>query len=74
MSWPLALCGNSTFASAGHHQRIDDPQQNRGHDGHQYGSNKILLHCGLPYASPTRVISMSISLIPMNGTMMPPTP
>src|SRR6267143_1770522 len=62
------------LSDTGYHQGVDNSQQDGGCDGHQYRCNQILLHCRLLYASPTRVMSMSISLIPMKGTMIPPAP
>src|SRR5664280_130136 len=56
------------------HQRINKAQQYRHDDCHQDCNLKILLHRSSSYASPTPVMNMSISLIPMNGTIIPPTP
>ena len=103
----IGLVVKQRLRQTGHHQRIDDAQQDRRYDRHQDCDFKILLHgffqvellvhhgdtedtevlaflsflCAsvslwlqLLYAKPILVISMSISLIPMNGTMIPPTP
>src|ERR1035438_1340370 len=71
---PIGLVAEKHLRQAGHHQRIDDPQQYRGDDRHQNCNLKILFHRSPSYASPTPMMSMSISLIPMKGTMIPPTP
>src|SRR5882762_2305049 len=55
-------------------QRIDDSKQDGSCDSHKNRDDEILFHCRFLYASPTPVISMSISLIPMKGMMIPPAP
>src|SRR5689334_15773222 len=58
----------------GDDQGINDPQQDGRCDRHQDRGNQVFLHGYLPYARPTWVIRMSMTLIPMKGTMMPPAP
>ncbi len=70
----VGLVGEEHLRDAGDDQRINDSQQNGRGDGHQDCGNKILFHRCASYANPMRLISMSISLIPMNGAMMPPKP
>src|SRR5690348_10178598 len=71
---PIRLVRKHDLRQSGHNQRIDDSQQDRGRDGHQDCGNQILLHDKFPYASPILVINMSMSLMPINGMMMPPMP
>src|ERR1035441_771599 len=71
---PIGLVVEEHLRQAGHHQRIDDSQHHGGDDRHQNCNLKILFHRSSSYASPTPMMSMSISLIPMKGTMIPPTP
>ena len=40
----------------------------------KHGNQKILFHGDPLRPAQLRVITMSISLIPMNGMMIPPTP
>src|SRR3979490_2140291 len=70
----ISLLRKYNLSDTGYQQGVDNSQQNGGCDSHQHSCNQILLHCRLLYASPTRVMSMSISLIPMKGTMIPPAP
>jgi hypothetical protein len=70
----VRLLGKYELSETGYHQGVNDSQKDCGCYGHQHSSNQIFLHDGLLYASPTRVMSISISLIPMQGTMIPPAP
>src|ERR1700720_3342121 len=79
----IGLLGEDQLRESGHQQGIQNSQQDRRRDGHEYRCNKIFLHCSLdsilsipdlPYISLTPVINMSISLMPMNGTTSPPNP
>ena len=59
---------------------IDNAEQQGGHDGHQDCCYKMFFHCSfletnaLPQAQRRLVITISISLMPMKGAMIPPTP
>ena len=77
----VGLVGKRHLRDAGDRQRIDDAEDHRGDDRHQHGGDEIasdvhdvsdarLRH----YASPSAVITTSMALMPMNGTMTPPTP
>src|SRR5215472_1636061 len=61
-------------------QRIAETQQNRGGEGHEDCGDEIFFHrfwrianCSL-HASPIARIITSMILIPINGTITPPTP
>src|ERR1039458_2774569 len=71
---PVGFVAEQQLCQPRDHQGVDESQQHRRDDGHQDCNLKILLHTSSSYASPTPVIIMSISLIPMNGMMMPPKP
>src|SRR5579862_8241872 len=71
---PIRLTRKDDLRQPGNDKGIDEAQQNRGGDSHQDCGHQILFHCELHYARPMRVISRSITLMPMNGMMIPPTP
>src|SRR5882724_3759430 len=72
---PIRFIVKQDLRESRDHERINDSEQDRGRDSHQDGSDKILLHNALSLqARPARVITISISLIPMNGTTIPPAP
>src|SRR5215472_6262667 len=70
----VCLVGEDQLSESRDHKGIDNPKENGSSDCHQNRCNEILLHGNVLYASPICVIRMSIILIPMKGTMIPPTP
>ena len=78
----IGLMVEQDLGCTGHGQRISEP----GYDGHaddhndgrtdvlQHGSGSLKPGWERNQASPTVVISISISLMPTNGAMMPPSP
>ena len=60
--------------NAGHQERVYDPQYDARDDGVQASSDEMLFHDGFLYTSRNAVMTTSMSLIPMKGTMMPPKP
>src|ERR1700722_19701086 len=70
----VCLVREHGLGNAGHQQRIDQTGDHRHRDDHHdRGANVFHLLWPLQ-ARPIEVTSMSISLMPTNGTMMPPTP
>ncbi len=55
---------------AGHDQRIDDAHEHGEDEERDDRGNELAAHQRIPSC----VMTMSISLIPMNGAMMPPSP
>src|SRR5262249_32525539 len=84
MSTPLAqlsirLVAEQRLRQPGHDERVDDAEQHRGDHGHQHGNDEIPgeIHIRVhpwPQASLSVVMTTSMSLMPTNGAMMPPTP
>ena len=75
ISCPLAFVGKDDLRQTRHGERIDEPEQHRRHEGHEQCDVMQVLSIECPlYARPSAVMITSISLIPMNGTMMPPRP
>ena len=59
---------------AGHDQRIEHPgQQGEGSKQHERRT-QLVPHGVVGHETPSAVSAMSISLIPTNGAMMPPSP
>ena len=71
---PVGLVGKENLRQAGDHQGINQPQQHGGDDCHQHGNQRFFFMVILSQAIPMRVMTMSINLMPINGTMIPPTP
>src|SRR4029078_6681853 len=66
----VRLVAHQHLRQARDDQRVDDPEQDRGHDRHQQCCLEMLFHD----ASLNVVMTTSIILIPMKGAISPPTP
>ncbi len=62
--------GEGDLRDAGDHERVDEPDENGEHEEGDEGGKELAPHQTIPSCAMTR----SISLIPMNGATMPPTP
>src|SRR6185295_14736006 len=62
------------LGDAGDSQWVDQTGDHRHDDDHHDRGADVFHGCGLLQARPTLVTSRSMSLMPTNGTMMPPTP
>ncbi len=65
----VRLAGHRDLRQPGHHEWIGESRQQRQHDGGAERSYRVLHHVKF-----TASKSMSITLMPMNGTMIPPSP
>src|SRR5579863_3832626 len=76
----IRLPGEENLREARYYERVDQAQQNRRYNGHQDRSYEVLFHRSFLETNPLSqaqcrvVMIISISLIPMNGAMIPPTP
>ena len=70
----IGLMRKDELRNAGHAERVDEAGDDGHHDDHHDGRADLAEHMGDPQARPMAVTARSMSLMPTNGTMMPPTP
>ena len=73
ISEPLALSMERHLGDAGHDERVDEPAEHGEHDDGDDGRRQ-LAHEASHHFTPRALMMMSMSLMPMNGAMIPPTP
>ena len=59
---------------AGHGQRVDQTGEDRQRQEEHQGGSQLRVHLRSPQARPTAARAMSMSLMPMKGTITPPRP
>src|ERR1700731_5391410 len=70
----VGLVRKEQLGQSGHTERVDETGQDRHEDDHQDGGTDLADHGGFLQARPTAVTKRSMSLMPTNGTAMPPSP
>ena len=70
----VGLMRKDELRDPGHAERIDEAGDDGHDDDHHDGGADLAQHRSDPQARPMAVTARSISLMPMNGTMIPPTP
>src|SRR6516165_3825252 len=71
---PIRLTGEEKLREPGHAQGIGQACDDRHQDDHDDSGSDLSQHYCSPQARPAADTAISISLMPMNGTMIPPTP
>ena len=66
--------GEQQLREPGHAERVDEAGDGRHDNDHHDGGTDLSEHGADPQARPIAVTARSISLMPINGAMMPPTP
>ena len=67
---PVGPPWEGDLRDAGHDQRIDEPDEHGEDEKRDERGNELAAHQRIP----SWVMTMSITLIPMNGATMPPSP
>ena len=68
------LVGEDEAGQARDGQRVGEAREHGQAEEHDQGGAELGQHDGFPQARPTAVTARSISLMPTNGTTIPPRP
>jgi hypothetical protein len=71
---PIGFVFEENLRNPGYHERINQAEQDSCPNHHKKGCDQMFLHTSSRYAKPILTMNMSISLIPTNGAIKPPTP
>ena len=66
----VGLVGEQGLGHAGHGQRVEEAAEHGEHEHHAEGGDELSSH----HFTPRAEMTTSMTLMPMNGVMIPPTP
>ena len=66
----VGLVGEQGLGHAGHGQGVEEPADHREHGDHAEGGDQLSSH----HFTPRAEMTTSMTLMPMNGVTIPPTP